>query len=294
MNIVILGPGAIGSLWACHLQRSGHRVSLLGRHLGEPYQRTFNGQTYHFPSAQTPELQQADVVLVTVKAWQVEQALQAWQNVLAPQTIIVLLHNGMGTAERVAKHFAQQPILLATTTHGAYRPHSDTLEHTGLGDTFIGAYNHKGQQCTFIADVFDHALSPVSWAEDIETKLWQKVIVNSAINPLTALYQCRNGDLLTQPDWAAQVEKLVFESCEVANQSGQSLQSDEMLRLVHQVIRNTASNYSSMQQDVFYQRPTEIDYITGFILSKAKRHPMPVHLSVYQQLTQRPFVPESL
>ncbi len=294
MNIVILGPGAIGSLWACHLQRSGHRVSLLGRQLGE-YQRTFNGQTYHFPSAQTPELQQADVVLVTVKAWQVEQALLAWQDVLAPQTIIVLLHNGMGTAERVAKHFAQQPILLATTTHGAYRPHSDTLEHTGLGDTFIGAYNHKGQQCTFIADVFDHALSPVSWAEDIETKLWQKVIVNSAINPLTALYQCRNGDLLTQPDWTAQVEKLVFESCEVANQNDQTLQSDEMLRLVHQVIRNTASNYSSMQQDVFYQRRTEIDSITGFILSRAKHsEDVSLHHHLYQQLTGHPFTLESL
>lgn len=295
MNIVILGPGAIGSLWACHLQRSGHRVSLLGKQQCQFHTRRFNGKVYTFPYADTSHLQHADVLLVTLKAWQVEQALIDLKPALATQTVIVLMHNGMGCAEKIAPQYCEHPILLATTTHGAYRPVPDMLEHTGTGQTFVGPHNRLGQRCPFIAEVFHHALAPVAWADDISQKLWQKVIVNCAINPLTALYQCRNGDLLTQPEWAAQVEKLVLESCQVANHHGQSLDKDAMLRLVYQVIRDTANNYSSMQQDVFYQRRTEIDFITGFILSRAKRsEDVALHQHLYQQLTGQPFVLESL
>lgn len=138
MNIVILGPGAIGSLWACHLQRSGHRVSLLGKQQCQFHTRRFNGKVYTFPYADTSHLQHADVLLVTLKAWQVEQALIDLKPALATQTVIVLMHNGMGCAEKIAPQYCEHPILLATTTHGAYRPVPDMLEHTGTGQTFVG------------------------------------------------------------------------------------------------------------------------------------------------------------
>lgn len=273
MNITIVGPGAIGSLWACKLQQAGHTVGLWQRRASQPQgQLQLDEQaTRRFSLNDSNALSQSDLVLVTVKAWQVEQAITPLLTTIHPDAVLVFMHNGMGALDELANKLSGFPVLLATTTQAAYKPSAEQVQHTGLGITQLGAWNEKGRQCDFIADVFNHALAQSVWNPDINQALWQKLAINCAINPLTALHQCRNGEL-AQPQYASQLDAIIDEVCQVIKLESVALDAVQIKQTVHQVILATAENFSSMQQDIAHQRRSEIDFITGYVVKCAQRH----------------------
>ncbi len=288
MNIVILGPGAIGSLWATNFKQAGHHVSLWSR--SSEAQITLQLDDANFNTYSNNDLlsvKHADLIIVTVKAWQVEEAIRPLLTHINPDTILVLMHNGMGTAQRVAATLANNPIVLATTTHGAYKPSKQQVLHTGHGVTQIGAFNRSGEQCEFLQQVMNHALPEVRWNPNINVALWTKLAINCAINPLTALHQCKNGEL-AQEAFKETLQKITRELVEVMRKEGIETDVDELFNTIMQVINATAENYSSMRQDIFYQRRTEIDFITGYLLQAADKHHIdaPENLKLYRRIKQ--------
>lgn len=230
-------------------------------------------------------LECADLLLVTLKAPHVESALTPLQPLIHSDCMITLMHNGMGTAELVSQHFPNNPLLLATTTHGAYRPEKSKVLHTGLGSTQIGGYNLSGLQCSFLKDVLDNALNDVFWNEKIETALWHKLAINCAINPLTALYNVNNGALIEE-QYQHSLNGITDEVSKVMNAEGIDIDKRALDQQIQQVIRATAANYSSMQQDIAHQRPSEIDFITGYLLNRASYHGIatPYNQELYQAI----------
>lgn len=288
MNITILGPGAIGSLWACYLSKAGHRVSLWQRQPSNIQPLTLSEQLYSFPSNDLNELEQCDLLLVTVKAWQVKDALQPLLKNLHTDTIIMLIHNGMGAYEELEHQLTAFPVLLSTTTQAAFKPNKEHVKHTGHGTTVVGAANLLGQQCQFITDVLNHALPKVEWLDEIQTALWKKLAINCAINPLTAIHQCSNGSLAEQK-YQSTIKKVCQEVHHVMHHAGVAWPLEELEATVHAVIQSTAKNYSSMHQDIHYQRKTEIDYITGYLLNKAQQFQLetPTNYELFQQIKQQ-------
>ena len=112
--------------------------------------------------------------------------------------------------------------------------------------------------------------------------------MNAVINPLTALHQCKNGEL-SNGKYNAAIELLIEEFVLVAKASGQDFSNDSIQSRVAQVIRQTADNYSSMQQDFAKGRRSELEYITGFLLKQAEQHQLqlPAHQAIYQLLLQK-------
>ncbi|EVU14841.1 ketopantoate reductase PanE/ApbA family protein, partial [Vibrio parahaemolyticus V-223/04] len=100
--------------------------------------------TMEFPNQHIPSLQQADLILVTVKAWQVTTALKPLIEHIHRDAIVMLMHNGMGTAEQVEEMLSGNPVVIATTTHGAYKPNKELVMHTGQGITQVGGFNASG------------------------------------------------------------------------------------------------------------------------------------------------------
>lgn len=286
MNITILGPGAIGALYAYRLKQAGHSVSLWGRNTTSPVELSvddrppvsFANQDYH-------HLQRCDLLIVTLKAWQVEAALSSILSNLHQDAIILFLHNGMGTVDKLKQPLHNRPVLLGTTTHGALRVASNQIRHTGHGQTLIGAWNDKGVQCQFLAEVLDHAIAPVKWHDSIETALWTKLIINCAINPLTAILNCQNGQLI-QPEYRSQLSDVVREARQCARIQGIELDETTLLQTVITVAEATAENYSSMHQDIYNKRQSEIDFITGYVLDIAKKNQLavPQNAALFQQI----------
>ncbi|CAH0526730.1 2-dehydropantoate 2-reductase [Vibrio hippocampi] len=288
MNITILGPGAIGSLWAHKLANAGHNVSLWGRDSSETLRLQLDDTSPQtFANRDPNSLVDCDLLLVTLKAWQVLPALESLKSQINQDTILVLMHNGMGTAQPVCDHFASNPVVIATTTHGAFKPNKYQVQHTGQGMTQLGGMNKAGQQCHFLQAVLDHALPEVRWNDNIQAVLWNKLAVNCAINPLTAIEQCQNGEL-ARPPFQAIIEPIVLEIVKVMQAEGIATDFQTLLATVNQVISHTATNFSSMRQDVYHQRKTEIDFINGYLISVAKQHHLatPENSKLYQAIKQ--------
>lgn len=288
MNIVVLGPGAVGSLWAYSLHQAGHSVSLYSKQSASQLTLQLdNKPKISLENNQASHLQQADLVLVTVKAPQVISALEPLLPHIHSDCIIVLMHNGMGTAELVTAQLPNNPLVVATTTHGALRLDKQHVSHTGQGSTQLGGFNAQGKQCQFLQQVFAHALPQVVWNEEILSALWLKLAINCAINPLTALHQVNNGQLV-EIKYRDTIQRVLDELYLVLAKEKQAVTREELESHVYNVIQATANNHSSMHQDIVHQRPSEIDFITGYLIQTASRHhiSVPTNTALYQQIKQ--------
>lgn len=286
MNIVIVGPGAIGSLWAYKLHQAGHKVSLWGTKQNQQWMLAADDSPEILFSYNQPQtLINADLLLITVKAWQVETAITPLLPHVNKDAILLFMHNGMGAADNIAELISEYPVVIATTTHGALKVDAHHVKHTGIGQTQLGAFNEKGSQCTFLVDVLNHALPTVSWNPNIQLALWNKLAINCAINPLTAIHQCLNG-ALAEEKFRPTLDAVIDELVSVMQAEKIPVDRNQLTTTIDNVIRATAANKSSMHQDIFYRRQTEIDFITGYLVRKAQQHgiEVPANSELYKQI----------
>ncbi len=273
MHWHILGPGAIGCLMAHRLARSGSQVTLLPHRTppsAEPLAVTLTEQgqhnTLHFPWESMQSGTPISHLLVTTKAYAVLRAVQATAQRLSPTTEVLVLANGIGFETELKEEFPNLRLSLGSTTEGAYREGDWQVVHAGTGTTHLG---RPGQ--TTPPDWFTdwrQALPEGLWTPNINEILWRKLAINCAINPLTAVHGCLNGELAQAP-LASEVIALCEEIRTVAEACDQHQAVAALQDSVFEVIAATANNRSSMYQDIASGRRSEIDYITGFLLQAA-------------------------
>jgi 2-dehydropantoate 2-reductase len=227
-----------------------------------------NGQAQLYPiHAETPAsggpIQR---LLVACKAYDAEDAVAGLAARLAPGAELILLQNGLGSQEAVAAHLPRARCVFASSTEGAFREGDFRVVYAGRGHTWLGV---QGERRTpkWLEDL-QAADIPHQWTHDILAKLWRKLALNCAINPLTVLHDCRNGDLR---DWPQEVAGLCAELAELLRQAGQPEAAEDLHAEVLRVIDGTAANYSSMYQDVAQGRRTEIAYLLGHACAQAER-----------------------
>ncbi|MDF7758639.1 2-dehydropantoate 2-reductase [Kosakonia cowanii] len=271
MRITVLGCGALGQLWLTALCKQGHEVQGWLR-IPQPYCSVNlveeDGTIFNESlTANDPDfLARSDLLLVTLKAWQVSDAVKGLSSSLQPATPVLLIHNGMGTVEELKS--LPNPLLMGTTTHAARRD-GNVIVHVASGITHIGPARAQDGEFSYLADTLQMALPDVAWHNTIRPALWRKLAVNCVINPLTALRDCKNGDLRDAPE---EIAKIAREVAAVIEREGHHISADDLIAYVHQVIESTAENISSMLQDVRAMRHTECDYITGYLLRRARAH----------------------
>ena len=274
----ILGAGAMGRLMGCKLQRLGLQPVLLTRAGGAGTRsvvlRENGSDTPHALDSQgVPALAPRSIqaLLVTTKANHAVSAVQSLAHALQPGAPLVLLHNGMGVREELAASHPALNLHAGTTTEGAYRD-GEMLVHAGRGETVIG---RQGQPSPDWFQPFAESGERFLWDANIDDMLWRKLLINCAINPLTALHRCLNGALLDNPALRAEVELLCEELAAVSAARGNDRGATCALDWALSVIQVTAGNQSSMLQDVVRGRETEIEYITGYLVREAHRLAVP-------------------
>ncbi|BAU72707.1 putative 2-dehydropantoate 2-reductase [Metapseudomonas furukawaii] len=273
----ILGAGSLGSLWATRLARAGVPVRLI---LRDPrrlaaYQAagglTLVDQGQARRHAIPAELPTADGpiqrLLVACKAYDAEAAVAPLLPRLSPDAELVLLQNGLGSQDAVALGAPHARCVLASSTEGAFREEDFRVVFAGQGFTWLGDPLRPGAPA-WLGDLSAAGI-PHAWTPDILSRLWRKLALNCAINPLTVLHDCRNGGLLEHP---AEVAVLCSELVELLQRCGQPAAAENLLEDVQRVIQATAANFSSMHQDVASGRRTEISYLLGHACATAARH----------------------
>ncbi|GLZ89470.1 putative 2-dehydropantoate 2-reductase [Metapseudomonas resinovorans] len=273
----ILGAGSLGSLWAARLARAGKPVRLILRDRArlQAYEAAGGltlveqgqAQQYAIPAELPSKAGPISRLLVACKAYDAEAAVQPLLPHLAPGAELILLQNGLGSQDAVALRLPHARCILASSTEGAFREADFRVVFAGHGFTWLGDPLQPAAPAWL--DELEHAGIPHGWTPDILSRLWRKLALNCAINPLTVLYDCRNGGLAEHP---AEVGVLCLELAELLRRCGQPDAAEGLHEEVQRVIQATAANYSSMYQDVANGRRTEISYLLGHACTTAARH----------------------
>ena len=271
-TILIAGTGALATLFAARLSAVGHPVTMLGSWknglsaLGKNGARlvSADGLEHAYPVEATnnpADCQGARFALVLVKSWQTERVAGHLANCLAEDGLALTLQNGMGNRELLAETLGLPRVALGVTTTGA------TLLGPGLaragGEGVISVEAHP--RLRPLETALTEAGFKVQVVDDAEALVWGKLVINAAINPLTALLRVPNGELLQRPAAHKMMGVLAQEAAAVATAQGIHLPFEDAVRAAEEVARKTASNHSSMFQDVRRGAPTEIDAICGAI-----------------------------
>ena len=293
-TVHILGAGSMGLLWATKLTLAGIPVDLITRkerkvrhvHLIEREEEV----ELDIDSYTASKLTNIKTLIVATKAYNALAAVKSVAHALRPDSKILVLQNGMGSQQEIIKALPDMAVFAAVSTDGARRHRPFVVEHTGFGETSIGALHNDRDG--YLQDLLKHLDSDLVLmpAEDIRIKMWRKLVINCCINALTAIYDIRNGELLSHAETKDLLPQIIAECQLIAQQYQFEHALENMQARVEEVIRNTAKNYSSMHQDVFYERETEIDFINGFILAEAAKFGIacPINAALVQQIKAKP------
>ncbi|KYK20030.1 ketopantoate reductase [Thermoplasmatales archaeon SG8-52-4] len=275
MNIVIMGAGAIGSLFGALLNKKNN-VILIGKkpHISaiKKSDLVIEGKTnLKVKISAEHSLDKIklkpDLIFLTVKSYDTEFAIGQLIDIINEETIIISLQNGLDNIDKIKDYVDEEKIVAGITTHGAIFSKPGRIKHTGIGKTIIGELNGDiTKRIKEIENLFNDSEIKTNISKDIIKEIWIKAIVNSSINPLSAFFQCKNGYLLKNPILERLLERICDESTKIANVEGLNLSNIEMIKKTKEVIKDTSENHSSMLQSILHSKKTEIDSINGKIV----------------------------
>jgi 2-dehydropantoate 2-reductase len=276
--VLIVGSGAMACMYAARLTAAGQKVCMVDDWLDGIRTICRQGITLYsvrqnihaniqtvLPGETAPACQLA---IVLVKSWQTGYAAGILHQCLLPDGIALTLQNGLGNDDILKNTLGDGRVLTGVTTHGAFLE-SPAVVH-GFEKGKISVQETPGSELAI--SVFKKAGYEVGQEKDLSGLVWGKLILNAAVNPLTALLNIQNGALLGNPQAMEVLQMLLQEAVEVSRRLEIRLPYTDPLQQVVEVLKATSANYSSMAQDLRRGAPTEIEQINGAIVHYGKLH----------------------
>mgnify|MGYP001579945603 FL=1 len=285
MRVAVLGAGAIGSLVAAKLVVSGYDVLVhaRGEHgamlaisglvvNGHP-ELSIDSKDWTVSLDEVgihPSLKDTcDQVIITSKSKDTQRLAELAS--FLTNGPVLSLQNGLGNLE-ILKENVFENAAVGVTTNAVTRISPGCIEWVGKGSLIVGG--PKGKE-------FEKTLSCLnaSYAEEVSSILWNKLLLNVAINPLAAICGVKNGELRKEP-LLSQSESTMIEAANIARALGVSIDEDhQLLAKLHSVLDSTSENLCSMLVDVKAGRETEIDMLCGQVVSRGESLGIPTPLN---------------
>lgn len=294
IKTAVMGSGAMACLFAARLANVanvvmvGHwpeQVTAIQQHGLTLIEQDGQQQTYALTMTSQPDtVPPVDLAFVLVKSWQSARTAQETAVLLKPTGTAVTLQNGLGNLEQLAEAVGEERAVAGTTVQAAKIIVPGTAAHTGGGLTMLPNL----PRAETAAHLLNEAGITTRLADNVASVLWGKLAINAAINPLAALLDVPNGELLTQKWVMALMEKAANEVTAVARAQGIQLPFVNAAEQAKKVAAATAANSASMRQDIARGGPTEIDAICGAVVKYGRLHhiPTPVNARLYDWIRQ--------
>ncbi len=280
--VLIIGTGALATLFAARFSAAGIQVTMLGTWQEALTSLRVNGARFEglgsFPVKATDDptsCRGAKFALVLVKSWQTERAAHQLSTCLDESGIALTLQNGLGNNTALASTLGDLRVALGTTTLGAKLLAPGIVKLAGDGPVVL----EDTQRTSDLKIIFQRAGFTVNSSSNMQSMIWSKLVISSAINPLTALLRIMNGQLLEISKARELMATIARESAKVAGGLGIPLMYPDPVIATEEVVKHTEGNISSMLQDVLRQSQTEIDVINGAIVRLAKEVQIEVPLN---------------
>lgn len=287
MKIVIVGPGAMGCLFAGFLSKSKQEIWLLDKN--EERAQILNQQgiiiegisgdwkASVLATADTKEINEVDLMIICVKSYDTKEAIIKTKSLIGDNTKVLTLQNGIGNIEIIGEVAGSDKVIGGVTNMGATLIDVGHIRHAGRGETVIGRIDGKiPVELRSMREVFNKVGIETRISRDIKGLLWSKLIINVGINALTAITHLNNGRLIEFEGTRRILREAVLEAVRIAKRKRIKLIYDDPLAKVEAVCEATATNVSSMLQDILKKKRTEIDFINGVIVRLGQELGIPV------------------
>ncbi|QKG84780.1 2-dehydropantoate 2-reductase [Kroppenstedtia pulmonis] len=281
MKVGIWGGGAIGLLWAARLARVIPDSWLITRTREQRDRIQEEGilltdlkgkrlRTSVQVRCVEEELPDFDMVWVMVKHTALSQVARRMKRFCHLPAHVLLWQNGMGQ-EKEFTGFQHMSVNRVVHTEGALRVATNHVRHTGTGDAWVGPLSGEDASAILIPWLNRYRELPIQWDREVEIRAWEKIAINSVINPLTALWDVTNGELVEKAVFFPLMDAILKEVIQVSGNRGVDFSHAFLSRKVLDVCEKTKANYSSMQVDLSSGKKTEIDAINGQVAKMALR-----------------------
>ena len=282
MKIGIIGAGAMGCLFAGKLSEAGNEVSVADHDTGTVSAIRKRGvriredrrvRRVRVSIGKAPgNFQDFDLVLVMVKSHSTKNVARDLRGRVGTKAMILTLQNGLGNVETLTRRFGAR-VIAGSTTEASLRLGPGLIEHTGKGLTLVGELDgEKSRRVLNVIRSFKSAGFETKVAGNIQSAVWSKAILNSTINPVSALTRLENGLLESVGGMRELMWRVLQEGVRVARAEGVKLRVVDISRSLSRVLALTAGNRSSMLQDVLNGRKTEVRELNGMIAGLGRKH----------------------
>ena len=281
MRIIIVGAGAIGSIYGARLSRF-HHVTLVG---GAAHVEAINrgglvmqgllSETLRLPAVtRLTRIEPGTLILLTTKVNNNVAAIEPLVPLLPDEVTILCVQNGL-YAENLVKDLVRDRalVLRAITQVGGVLVRPGVVDNTVAGYTLI----EQHPQSEAIAAVLTEAGLDGRIIPDIKKEMWRKAVYNCVINPTTALLGCEVGGIV-DPQLMSLKRQIVDECLAVARADGVVFEelsgADDFVALIDRVFAG-ARTIASMRQDLMKGRKTEIDHMNGAVARLGEEYGLP-------------------
>ena len=292
MKICILGAGALGSSIGAVLTESGldvHLVDTWKEHvtvMAEKGLRLKELDTDRVIKVRATDdvrtLGSVDLMILLVKSYSTEQAIRDAVPVIGKDTIVLSLQNGLGNEQIIARVVGKEHVLGGITYAGGVLLAPGHVLAGRKGKlTYIGELDgRKTARVEEISRLLSSAGVQTEVAEDIHARIWNKLLVNIAVSPLSAITGLSHGAMASVQEVVSCAEAAVAEAIAVAKASGVELATEDPCRIWKMATEGLPADHkSSMLQDIEKGSRTEIDFINGAVVQWGKKHGVPTPIN---------------
>lgn len=287
-HVVILGAGAMGSLFGGLLKQGGVNVSLVDVWIEHVEAINRNGlrlvgyggdRTIRVGATATTEgLPQADIVSVHCKAFDTEQAIRSALPIFGEHTVAISFQNGIGNEEILGQVLGSERVLGGWTAQGASVEAPGVVRNYGELPSQIGEMMGPiSDRVRAIVAAFNKPGLPTQAANDIVRGMWQKMMANIALSAPSAFTNLRLGEVVAVPELRAVIDLALDEAVAVAAAAGVAVDAADAQQALHQITgkQGTGANKSSLCVDIRNGRRTEIDFINGVVVRLGRQLGVP-------------------
>ena len=299
MKFAIFGTGGVGGYFGGRLAQAGEDVTFIarGNHLSVIQQTGLSVDSirgdFEVNPVKATDLTQsvgaADVVILAIKGWQLDEAILQMKPLIGNSTVIVPLLNGIEHMEALVSAFGSEHVLGGVCRISAFIADAGHIKHVGI-DPFIafGELNREmSERVSKLYDVFKNISGvTVEASGNIELAMWEKYLLISAFSGVGAVTRSPVGMFRSIPETRAMFRRALEEVVLVANSRGVGLTEKSVQAVMDRIDQTQPETMASMQKDVLAGRPSELESQTGALvrMARAATVSVPTHEFIYASL----------
>ena len=294
-KITIIGAGALGATYGSLLfEMNPEAVCFIAG--GDRYDKLYsggvsvNGKHYTIKVVRPEEAIPADLVIVAVKHYHLDQAISQLKGAVGPQTIIISVMNGIDSEERIAEVYGLDKVIYGLTLGIDAVRDGNAITYKNQGRILFGEKKNTemSDRVRRISNLFTKAGIAHEIPPDMIHSLWFKFMINVGVNQTSAVLRANYGMLQFSSEAKNLMDSAMMEVIAIARTQNVALSVDDLKEWYKVLETLNPAGKTSMLQDVEAGRTTEVEMLAGTVIQLGKRLgiPTPVNQKLFYELTR--------